>query len=215
MKGQVRTLPLVILAIAIIAVSGCGNLYRINYSNIKADLNYGGSRTVAVGVVDKRPYVLSGESDPRYVGTMRGGYGNPFDLWTQSGLNLSDDMAATIAESLKNKGFKVVAVKASVGKDDSKMMADLKASGADRIVYLSLIDWWSNYYPKSFGAEKTELIMNVELKVMDRKLKTLGSKRLKEIAIPPSGWPKDTIPGMYQKKMTELLNDRGIQKALK
>jgi hypothetical protein len=57
--------------------------------------------------------------------------------------------------------------------------------------------------------------MNVELQVMDRHQRILGSSRLEGIAIPPSGWPKDTIPGFYQKKMTELLNDQGIQRALK
>jgi hypothetical protein len=73
-----------IFALAVFMLSGCGNMYRINYSNIKADLQYSGSRSVAVGVLDQRPYILSGQSDPRYVGTMRGGYGNPFDLWPKA-----------------------------------------------------------------------------------------------------------------------------------
>ena len=196
-------------------LASCGNLYRINYSNIKTDLNYSGSRSVSIGVLDQRPYVLSGEKDPKYVGTMRGGYGNPFDLWTQSNLRLTDEMAATVADSLRSKGFNVMTVKATVGNDGSGMLSEMKSSGAERLVFIEIKDWWSNYYPASFGAEKTELIMNVELKVLDRYQQVLGSSRLKGTAIPPSGWPKDTIPGFYQKKMTELLNDQDVKRALR
>jgi hypothetical protein len=215
MKHHIKIFSLFCLAAAAWILSGCGNMYLINYSNIKADLNYSGSRSVSVGVLDQRPYILSGENDPKYVGTMRGGYGNPFDLWTQSNLNLVDDMAATLAETLRSKGFNVLTVKAAVGKEASGILSEMKSSGADRLVYMEVKDWWSNYYPESFGAEKTELIMNVVLKVMDKNQRVLGSNSLKEIAVPPSGWPKDTIPGLYQKKMTELLNDKGIQRALK
>jgi hypothetical protein len=202
------------LTVAALMLAGCGNLYRINYSNIKANLNYSGSRSVSVGVLDQRPYILKGENDPKYVGTIRGGYGNPFDLWTQSDLRLTDEMAATVADSLRSKGFNVLTVKAEVGKDGSVMLSEMKSSGAERLIFMEVKDWWSNYYPASFGAEKTELIMNVELKVIDQNQRVLGSSRLEGTAIPPSGWPKDTIPGFYQKKMTELLNDQNIQRAL-
>lgn len=214
MNNHVR-ISLVVLIVATCMIGGCGSSYRINYSNIKADLNYSGSRSVSVGVLDKRPYILSGENDPKYVGTMRGGYGNPFDLWTTSDLRLADEMAANIADSLRNKGFKVITVKATVGKDGSKMLKELKSSGSQRLVYMVMNDWWSNYLPRSFSPEKSELIIDVELKVMNQNQKVLGSKKLKEIVNVQSGWPQDTIPGLYKKKMTELLNSKSIQQALK
>jgi hypothetical protein len=203
------------LALAALMLAGCGSLYRINYSNIRADLQYRGSRSVAVGVLDERPYILSGENDPRYVGTMRGGYGNPFDLWTESNMQLADEMAATVADSLRSSGFTVLAVKAAVGKDVTNILSAIETAGADRLVVMVVKDWWSNYYPASWGSEKTELIMNVELKIMDKNRVVLGENGLKDTAIPPSGWPKDTIPGYYQKKMSELFNSPGIQNAFK
>lgn len=215
MTQHVKFSSLFLLMVAALMLASCGNLYRINYSNIKTDLNFSGSRSVSIGVMDQRPYVLSGEKDPKYVGTIRGGYGNPFDLWTQSNLRLTDEMAATVADSLRSKGFKVIMVKATVGKDGAGMLAEMKSSGAERLVFIEVKDWWSNYYPASYGAEKTELIMNVELKVLDRSQRVLGSGRLKGTAIPPSGWPKDTIPGFYQKKMTELLNDQDVKRAMR
>lgn len=215
MNQHVKIFSLFCLMVATWMLTSCGNLYRINYSNIRADLNYSGSRSVSVGVLDQRPYILSGENDPKYVGTMRGGYGNPFDLWTQSNLSLADEMAATVADSFLSKGFHVLAVKAAVGKDGSSMLSEMESSGAERLVFMEVKDWWSNYYPASFGTEKTELVMNVELKVMDRYQQVLGSSGLKGTAKPPSGWPKDTIPGFYKKKMAELLNDQDIQRALR
>ncbi len=215
MSKNMKLISLVCLSLALGIIINCGSSYRINYSNVKADLNYSGTRSVAVGVLDKRPYVISGENDPRFVGTMRGGYGNPFDLWTTSDLRLSDEMASNMAESLRGRGFKVVSTKAVVGKDASGMLAEMKSTGAQRLVLMVMNDWWSNYYPRSFGAEKSELIIDVELKVMDNSRKTLGSKKMKEIVNVESGWPQDTIPGWYKKKMTELLNDKSIQRALK
>jgi len=190
-------------------------MYRINYSNIRADLQYSGSRSVAVGVLDERPYILSGENDPRYVGTMRGGYGNPFDLWTESDMQLADEMAATVANSLRDNGFRVLAVKAAVGKDVSKILPAIESAGAERLVVMVVKDWWSNYYPASWGPEKTELVMNVELKIMDNRVQVLGENRLNKTSIPPSGWPRDTIPGYYQQTMSELFNNQNILNALK
>jgi hypothetical protein len=215
MNHHAKIFPLFCLMLAVWMLAGCGNLYRINYSNIKMDLNYSGTRSVSIGVLDQRPYILSGEKDPKYVGTIRGGYGNPFDLWTQSNLRLTDEMAATVADSLRSKGFNVLMVKAAVGKDGSGILSEMKSSGAERLIFIEVKDWWSNYYPASYGAEKTELIMNVELKVLDRSQRVLGSSRIKGTAIPPSGWPKDTIPGFYQKKMNELLNDQSVKRALR
>lgn len=203
------------MALAVVMLSGCGSLYRINYSNIRADLKYSGSRSVAIGVLDARPYVLSGKHNPRYVGTIRGGYGNPFDLLTQSDLQLADEMATTLADSLRDKGFKVLATKSAVGSDASGMLSEIGSAGAERLVVVEMKDWWSNYYPSSFASEKTELIMNVEMKIMDGNRRILGSSKLEGTAIPPSGWPKDTIPGLYQKKMSELCNNQSIQDALK
>jgi len=203
------------LVLAVLMLSGCGNMYRINYSNIRADLQYSGSRSVAVGVLDERPYILSGENDPRYVGTMRGGYGNPFDLWTESDMQLADEMAATVANSLRDNGFRVLAVKAAVGKDVSKILPAIESAGAERLVVMVVKDWWSNYYPASWGPEKTELVMNVELKIMDNRVQVLGENRLNKTSIPPSGWPRDTIPGYYQQTMSELFNNQNILNALK
>ena len=215
MNRQIKFLSLFCLVVAAWMLSGCGNLYRINYSNIKADLNYSGSQSVSLAVIDHRPYVLKGEKDPKYVGTIRGGYGNPYDLWTESNLNLTDEMAATLADSLRSKGFHVLAVKTAVNRNISDMMAELQSSGAKRFIFMEVKDWRSDYYPKSFGAEQTVLVMDVDLKVMDRNQRVLGSSGLKGTVNLPSGWPKDTVPGFYQKKMTELLNDQDIQRALR
>ena len=76
MNKHIKLLSIICLTVAAGMIINCGSSYRINYSNVKADLNYSGTRSVAVGVLDKRTYVISGENDPKFVGTMRGGYGN-------------------------------------------------------------------------------------------------------------------------------------------
>jgi hypothetical protein len=130
-------------------------------------------------------------------------------------MQLADEMAATIAGSLRDKGFKVVAVKAAVSRNASGLLSEIGSAGAERLIIMDVKEWLSDYYPASFGPERAAVVMNVELKVMDSSLKVLGSSRLEGTENPPSGWPKDTIPGYYQKKMTELFNDQSIQNALK
>jgi len=51
MNRQIKFLSLLCLVVAAWMLSGCGNLYRINYSNIKADLNYSGSQSVSLAVL--------------------------------------------------------------------------------------------------------------------------------------------------------------------
>ncbi len=42
-----------------------------------------GTGKVAVATVDERPYVLNGKNPPTYVGIIRGGFGNPFNRYTE------------------------------------------------------------------------------------------------------------------------------------
>ncbi|WPB56620.1 hypothetical protein [Xylophilus sp. GOD-11R] len=49
--------------------------------------------SVAVGVHDERPEVVSGARDPSVVGVARGGLGQPFDIATGSERPLAEDIA--------------------------------------------------------------------------------------------------------------------------
>jgi hypothetical protein len=78
------TLFCVLLGVALLGGCAFGRTY--SYSDVPIAMQaISSSGSVTVAVVDDRPYVLSGGKPDRFVGLMRGGFGNPFDVNTQSG----------------------------------------------------------------------------------------------------------------------------------
>lgn len=57
-------------------------------------------------VEDKRTFVVSGEKQPFYIGHLRGGYGNTFDVTTNKKVPLADQMSSDINEELNVLGYK-------------------------------------------------------------------------------------------------------------
>src|SRR5215468_9264272 len=71
-----------------------------------------GSARVAVAVLDHRPYVVSGQKSPSFVGLQVAGFPNPYgllpgDVNTESGAPLASDFSSAIAKALSTKGFSV------------------------------------------------------------------------------------------------------------
>ena len=82
-----------ILIILSSATAGCVVGQRQSFANVQVAINPG-TTTIALAVVDRRPYVVSGETSPTYVGTLRNTFGNPFDVTTESGASLAKEIAA-------------------------------------------------------------------------------------------------------------------------
>ena len=203
-----------VLVLVIFSLIGCGSR-TIKYNATLGDLRCSSSRSVAVAVLDERPYVLKKQKEPNYVGLMRGGYGNPFDMWTESRAPLADDMLSTIADSLSTKGFAVTPVKTSAGDSMNSVLAKLKDSRAERLLLVDMKEWYSDYLPEAFAAERSTLFVNLEVTVFDRNQKKLAKHNLQEVLDLPSGWPYDTIPDIYQNKLSKLIDDARICGALK
>ena len=66
-------------------VSGCaiGNKYIIG--DVKAQLDATGKYSVLVASLDQRQFIVDRTSPETFVGMVRGGYGNPFNVTTRSG----------------------------------------------------------------------------------------------------------------------------------
>ncbi len=197
-----------------VVLAGCGS-HKINYRGPAADLTYTGKRSLTVGVLDKRPYILNQEKPPNYVGTIRGGYGNPFNQTTESGNPLADDFRDTLAESLTTGGFSVTPLPLNPQDTSKTARKAFRASGGERFLLLTLDEWQNDYYPASYGNENTYILFNVTLRVYNRTGKVLAKKSLSGENNLPSGWPNKTVPVFYQKKVTELINAPNISRALR
>lgn len=148
---------------------------------------------VEVAVTDQRPYVLSGSKQPAFVGLSRGGFGNPFDVMTESGQPLAQDVQTAVQRGLSNAG-----INASAASGDTR-----RAAGASsRLLLLILKEWKSDTYTT------TGFAYDFSAEVYDAGGKLLGSQNVRGSRNTTSG-----VDGGRQ-ALTELLGSKSISAAL-
>ena len=200
------------LALVLAGLTGCAVGNHQQYAGVAPDLKVTSQRSVAVAVVDNRPYVANGDKDPDFVGIQRAGFGNPFDVGTDSRKPLATDMTEDIVAGLKLHGLAAepVAVKPGTPSD----VAIKAATGKDRALILELREWKSDTYTN------TALIYDVELRVCDaagRPLATASKKGEDDLGgnlMDPAGHAKDAVPPAFKKILEDLLNAPNVVTAL-
>ncbi|MGH8489436.1 MAG: hypothetical protein ACREXS_11390 [Gammaproteobacteria bacterium] len=96
-----KYLCLVLISLVLV---GCAFGRKQDYLQAQPILELTRKERLAVGVQDRRPYILDHDKDEDFVGLQRGGYGNPFDVGTQSKQALAEDMAKVLAVALGRHG---------------------------------------------------------------------------------------------------------------
>jgi hypothetical protein len=155
---------------AMLLLGGCAAGVKHDFDQKGLELGVATSATVAVGTLDHRPYVVNGQKAQNYVGLSRGGFGNPFDVVTQSGRPLASEISSAIAGSMKDKGVDVRAVELKPALSLDEAGAALRAAGTQRSVMIRLQEW------KSDAMVNTGLTYDFELRVLDKNGTVLVSK---------------------------------------
>jgi len=195
--------------------AGCAVGNKHGYSAVRPELGVQGNRSVAVAAQDARPYVVSGSKAPDFVGLQRGGFGNPFDVTTESGKPLVEDIAATVVLSLERKGFKSTAVKVAPSGTRADVRTLFAQTGSERIALLVFREWKSDTY------QNTALHYDVTLYVYDNAGKELavnrinGRDNLGGSAWNPPEHAKGAIPVAFTRKLEELFASDAVAKSLR
>ena len=200
-----------ILALAAV-LGGCAFGRTYGYTDAPVALQgISSSGTVAVGVQDKRPYVASGNKSDKFVGLMRGGFGNPFDVNTQSGSPLAIEMRDALVKSLKAKGINVSPVAIGYSESDAGVKRTLLATSARRLVLVTLGEWKSDTYMR------TALHYDVTVEVMDEKGNSVATNQIKgNDNLGGLGLsPDEAIAAAFVKKFDVLFDNEKIIAALK
>ncbi len=193
-------------------LGGCAVGQSISYADAPVAMQgVSSSGSVAVAVQDERPYVLSGNKSERFVGLMRGGFGNPFDVTTKSGAPLADDMRDAIGRALKAHGASVVPV--SVAFRDSAVTAKRKLldAKARRAILVTLREW------KSDSMMATDIHYDATLAIFDESGNQLamstirGMDNLGNLGITPH----EGVNREAGRKIDRLFDDEKIIAALK
>jgi hypothetical protein len=215
------------LAVICLFLGACAVGNKHEYSGPGPEMIVPSSNSVAVGVHDQRPYVVSGDKTGTFVGLTRGGFGNPFDVTTASGNPLADDFRATIAQVFKRNGVSVKEIAIQPTESASDARQALITLGQARSLLLTLTEWKSGTSMRG-----TFLTYDVHLVVLDSGGKALADKTLRgsdDLGRPRKmeereagdssattlvGHAKEVIPRAYKKKLEELLTSTEIKQAL-
>jgi hypothetical protein len=149
--------PLALVLAAVLA-TGCavGNTY--NYRDSDMAIPVTGDAALGLSVVDRRPYVLSGDKPASFIGLQRGGFGNPFNVTTESGRPLAEEVQAALATGLRRRGYTVTELD-PVSVDEADVLRTVKASNLARNVVLVFQEWKTDAM-MSFGLSY-DLILRV------------------------------------------------------
>jgi hypothetical protein len=211
-NGLVRVMLMLVTALLL---GGCAIGQKISYNDTGLELKAAGNIQVAVASQDSRPYIKDGEKDRSYVGKMRGGFGNPFNVNTESGKPLADDMSSVICSSLKQKGFSCTPVSVELNESPSQITNKLQATNAKRLILMTFSEWLSDTY------HLTYLHYDIALTVMDNKglklaeKKVAGEDKTEGSHFNPFAIAKENVPKLYKNKLELLLNDDAVVNALK
>ena len=201
-----------IFIIVSIFISGCGAHSAIkrteNYTYAWPNISYMSKRNIAIGVIDKRSYVLNGKVNPTYVGMMRGGFYNPWYMNTESGKPLVEDLAEAVVSGFKNAGINAEITKFPLNKNDQKINNYLISKNSYKTVLIIINEWQSDTYANTtFLYDLTATIYNEEgVMVAECTENNLNEKGEEQTVVSPVDAGRNIL--------TKLLNDKKIITAL-
>ena len=197
----------------LLLLGGCAIGVKHDYNQRGLDLGIATAATVAVGTLDQRPYIVNGQKAPNFVGLSRGGFGNPFDVTTQSGRPLASDISSAIAESMRANGVDAKPVEIGHAQGDHEARAAMRATGAQKSVLLTLLEW------KGDSMINVGFNYDFTLRVLDKDGNQLASKLQQGrehlgAADPFSPGGTAQIVPRFRRMMEALFRDPDVVKAL-
>lgn len=205
-----------ILCIIVLSVltSACAIGVKHDYRSQKVDLAVISNEKVAVATYDRRPYIVSGNKSPTFVGLSRGGFGNPFDVTTVSGNPLAADISETISSGMRAKDIKVIVIPTKHSEKYGAIVAALRSSGSGRSVLVTLNEWKADTY------SRTKLLHDVTVDIFGVGGNILVKKQFKGAenlgsAFNSPAHSKKVVPESFKRQIEIIFADPDILAALK
>jgi hypothetical protein len=201
-----RFCSLLLTIVAALSLGACS----LDHSTLTTDIR---TKTpqIALGVHDQRPYVVSGNKPPTFIGFTRGGYNNPFDMATKSGAPLADDMAKALAASLGRNGTSVTIVPLEHGLSRQAAMARLAQTGR-KAVLVTMLEW------KIDAGYVSRQLCDLELHVVGPNGTAIGQHRLADTHtfgyVAADTLFNREIPPIFKRHMEELFSAPSVAAAL-
>ena len=183
-----------------------------DYATLTLPLSPVPAGSVAVTVIDERPYVVNGDEKPSFVGTVAGRYRNTIDVKTASERPLADIVADAIAEGYRRQGVDAAAVPAPEEGGLPAALSALAATGADRLLVVRIGEWQTNSVVRVAEAWQLEATVHEPGgEILGRRASQGRSN------VGTAGFDDETermAVGALSRRLTYLLNDPEITRAL-
>jgi len=178
-----------------------------NYAQAWPNIQFESKNTILVGTVDKRLYVTSRDKNENFVGLMRGGFGNPFDMYTESKQPLAVDITAAITAGLLNAGINANQVALGFANNKSEITGFINNDNFDKKLLIKINEWKSDTYSRS------RFLFDLDVSVYDEKGAMLASASTSNLDDKGEHSSVSTLDA-GRNALTSILNKEQIKKAL-
>jgi hypothetical protein len=178
--------------------------YRIAWPTIY----YTTDKDIAVGVIDRRPYIVNGSNNSSYVGLMRAKYGNPWHVNTETGQPLSHDLTDAIVSGFKSAGINASSVKLSPEMKKQDGINRFPTGKSDRIILVRIVEWQSDTYTNIV------FLYDLNAEVYDENGELLAKACMKNTDDPGERQVVFTPVEAAREVLIKVLNEECISKAL-
>jgi hypothetical protein len=194
-------------AVAFLAVwilTGCavGNTHTFNYVPATRSDAGNGRVVLLFAVDDQRPYVVSGDEQPSFVGEQRNGYGMPFNVTTSDKRPFADVVQETVQRDLEAAGFRVTATKSKASAD---VAAAARGASAQRGLMVVMREFKSDTYSNiNFDYDFEAIVYDADGRELVRD-KVSGEEELPGSMMNPPKAAKAKVPAHFYEKIHALI----------
>lgn len=195
-------------------LSSCAFGTKMNLAETQLNLSPNKLDTFSVVVWDARPYVLSGEKSPEWIGLQRSGWGIPYGVHTSSGATLAQDFSRLIGSNFSRAGVSINSNIAAVPGTKSREQALTSIESGKKL--LVTINQW-----KSDTMADVSFEHDILCEVISKDGKTLVAEKsfAKEVLEGgfwnPIAASEKSVVAKQKLIMEDLLNRASIVEALK
>jgi len=195
-------------------IGGCAVGNRYGFAGVVADVQASGTASVVVATQDLREAVVAGKKTPDFVGLQRGGYGNPFDVTTESGKPLADVVSDAVCASLAQKGFKPLSIIVATTHTPEQIRTGILNQKPQLGLMLYVMDWKSDTFAN------VGLTYELQLYVIDgagnqiAQSTVSGDEDLGGSAWNPPKHARKAVPEAFRDALERLLNHDAVRAAL-
>ncbi|GEM_PF-1070838 len=202
----------------LVFLSGCVLTENTRHSALKLpalELQGSSTKSIAIAVLDQRPYIVSGEKPAKYIGQFELSMGGPYDAFTRSKQAMVNEFADKMPQLLGKQFSQLKTIYLEAGLSKQAAVEQLLATGAEKLVLISLKEW------KSHTSIDTSLWFDAQLEAFNTDKQLLSYKRTQghdtfggaAIAGPITN-AKRTLPHAFRQKMQALFSDPMVMASL-